>query len=417
MVVAAAATLIVVVLVSNASPTALRPSLSPAPTLLSAQPAPSSPEPASAPPQPTLSPIRADAWTGLRWSQPNPIPERASFRDIVAWHDGYVAVGSASGPDTDVGAAFISADGATWERTTAASVFSGIPGRVMASPTRLLAFGVGTPTAGSLEAWSSLDGRIWRREASLALADAGVIGVAARGTTIVAVGMDATGRATMWRSVAAGTWTKAQTLSPRAIVRGVVAISDGFIATGREGDPDTGSGGVGVRGVGRPAAWWSSDGGVWGSLQVEGAEAAGAELDGIYPVADGYFAIGSDTTTAGQSTRSAVLWLSTDGHAWRQLGPPPHWGMAGTNSQQAVVLAYGGATANPEGWLSMDGHEWTPLVFAGDLGEVPVVQQFLGMSGHIDEIFVMPHGVIVIGQLVSQQSSRPAAWFATAIIR
>jgi len=29
----------------------------------------------------------------------------------------------------------------------------------------------------------------------------------------------------------------------------------------------------------------------------------------------------------------------------------------------------------------------------------------------------MPHGVIVIGQLVSQQSSRPAAWFATAIIR
>ena len=36
------------------------------------------------------------------------------------------------------------------------------------------------------------------------------------------------------------------------------------------------------------------------------------------------------------------------------------------------------------------------------------------MTGHIDQIFVTPRGVLVIGQVIADQSSTPAAWFAEA---
>lgn len=331
------------------------------------------------------------------------------FRDLVAWRDGYVAVGQVAGADVDVGAAFVSVDGLRWERTTDGSTFSGIPGRIVATATRLIAFGGRSENPESLEAWATVDGRIWQCQDPLAMVGAGVVGIAARDRTIVAAGTDPSGGTTMWRSVDSAAWRQVQSPPGHAIVRSVAAVADGFIALGREGQPDTASGGVGVRGVGMPAAWWSADGQIWSAVHVDGIEAPGAQLSGIFRVADGFLAIGSDNAA---SQRSPLLWSSTDGRDWRLIGPPARWGFASANGKQAVVFAFGGVGADPEGWTSFNGREWTPLKSTGDVNQIPVTQQFVGMSGHIDQIFVMPRGVVVIGQVVADQNSTPAIWFA-----
>ena len=374
---------------------------------------------ASPSPSPSLSPSppttalasREGTWTSLRWSAPSYLPDRATFQDVVAWRGGYVAVGQVAGADVYVGAAFVSTDGLRWERTTDGSTFSGIPGRIVATAARLIAFGGRSENPEALEAWSSVDGRIWQLQDSLAMVGAGVVAIAGRDRTIVATGNDSGGHTTMWRSIDAGAWSRTQSPSGNAIVRSVAVVADGFIALGREGQPDTGSGGVGARGVGRPAAWWSGDGQTWGAVHVDGVEAPGAELSGIFRVADGFVAIGSDNAA---SQRGAVLWSSTDGRDWRLIGPPAHWGFASANGTQAVILAFGGVGADPEGWTSFDGREWASLKSTGDVTHIPVTQQFLGMTGHIDQIFVTPRGVLVIGQVIADQSSTPAAWFAEA---
>ena len=362
----------------------------------------------------TVSPVRQGTWTSMHWSAPSPLPDGAVFWDVVAWRDGYVAVGQAPSAEVSVGAAFFSVDGLRWERTTEDSTFTGIPGRIVATGTRLVAFGSRSERPESLEAWSSVDGRIWQRQESLALVGAGVVGIAARDRTMVAAGTDPTGRTMMWRSVDGAAWSRTQSPSGHAVVRSVIAVADGFLALGREGQTDTASGGVGVRGVGMPAAWWSGDGQIWSAVHVDGVEAPGAELSGIFRVADGFVAIGSDNAA---SQRAPLLWSSTDGRDWRLIGPPAHWGFASANGTQAVILAFGGVGADPEGWTSFDGREWTRLEFTGDVNHIPVTQQFVGMSGHIDRVFLMPRGVLVIGQVIADQRGMPAVWFAEAVTR
>jgi hypothetical protein len=366
---------------------------------------------------PSPSTTRQGTWTSLRWSAPAYLPDGATFTDLVAWRDGYVAVGQVPGADRYLGAAFVSMDGAQWQRTTANSTFSGIPNRLVITASRLFAFGTRMETPQSFEAWSSVDGRTWQRQDSLALPGGGLGAVAGRDTTMVALGVDQSGRSMIRRSVDGAAWTEVTGLSERAIIRNVASVADGFIALGREGQPDTGSGGVGLPGLGRPAAWWSGDGATWRPLKVEGDEAAGAQLVELFKVADGFFAAGSDNIVSGRSARTPALWSSTDGRDWRLIGPPPHWGFAAANGKQAVVLAFGGARVDPEGWTSFDGRQWTLLEFTGDLNHIPVTQQFVGMSGHIDRLLVVPRGILVIGQVIADQRGIAAAWFAEASAR
>ena len=82
-----------------------------------------------------------------------------------------------------------------------------------------------------------------------------------------------------------------------------------------------------------------------------------------------------------------------------------------------MILAFGGVGADPEGWTSFDGREWTRLEFTGEVNHIPVTQQFVGMSGHIDRVFLMPRGVLVIGQVIADQRGMPAVWFAEAVTR
>ena len=188
----------------------------------------------------------------------------------------------------------------------------------------------------------------------------------------------------------------------------VLTVSDGFLVLGREGEPDVASGGVGVRGVGLPAAWWSADGRAWTALPVEGKPAAGAQLIQLYAVADGYFVVGSDTTDPSSSARTALVWTSSDGRTWKLAGPPPSWGAAGSNGERAVYFVPSSSGSRDlEAHVSRDGTRWTRLVFTGDLADIPNVPGFT-QALQLDQVFVMPRGIIVTGQ----QNGGPVAWFA-----
>jgi len=390
----------------------------PAASSPSPQPASSSTPVSAQSPATTGIASQAGGWTELRWSSPVATPEQGSLFDVVIWRDAYVAVGQASVQSQYVGAAFVSADGVHWERTAA---FSVSPGRLVVTNTRLIALGVraddprGTRT--SVVAWTSRDGRAWQPEAGLAISDASITQAVARGDTVVAVGSNAGGAPAMWRSVDSGAWQRVPPPSSNIVLRSVVTVTDGFLAAGRDGEPDQSSGGVGTPGVGRPAAWWSADGLTWSPVQVEGAPAAGAQLLEILRIATGYVALGSDATNPSENPRSPQLWVSADAHDWRLVGPPPHWpGALKSNGKQAIILGVARAsdgTTTTAAWVSVDGRQWSQLSFGGDLVSVPVpVSEAGGRQPNFDRFFAEPNGILVLGQ----QRGDLSTWFAEAVV-
>jgi hypothetical protein len=364
--------------------------------------------PAGSTPQPSASERAVTGvWTELRWSAPIALPDEGSFSDVVSWQGTYVALGQVMVGGTWIGAAFASSDGVRWERTV---TFAAQP-RLLVGDSRLFAV-VGVDQVGSprsTDVWASLDGRTWQRQPLLAQAGTVATLHAARGTTILALGVDPSGGTAMLRSDDGAPWTSGPLPAERAIVRSLVAAADGFIAVGRDGQPDRGAG-VGAPGVGRPAAWWSADGLAWSALPVEGVDAPGAQLTQTFRVADGFFAIGSDTTDSSLSARSPLLWTSTDARAWSLLGLPSHWGRAGANGQQAIVFAYGPTTV-PEVWASRDGRRWSAVTFAGDVGDMPALPG--NVSAQLDALFVLPEGIVVSGR----RNGHMAIWFAEGTAR
>jgi len=355
---------------------------------------------------PTPVATKAPPWTELRWSTPVPIPDQGTIYQVVSWEDGYVAAGQSTDNGQYVGELFASPDGVYWQRTAIVPLNPAL----VATLTRVVAVvTIGRDTATpKVESWASSDGgHLWQPQEALAMVGATIDHLASGGSTIVGVGTDSIGHATVWRSIDGAAWTRGDPPSAHAIVRDVSAVSDGFIALGREGEPDVASGGIGSPGVGLPAAWWSADGQTWIAAQVEGTAAAGAQLLQLFPVARGYFAVGSDTTAPSVNARSPLIWTSPDGRTWRLLGARRYTGPAGANGELAVNFA--GAARSIEAHVTQDGKEWGALTFAGDLANIPNLPGF-AQGAQLDQAFVMPHGIIVIGQ----KNGQPVAWFADA---
>ena len=336
------------------------------------------------------------------------MPNDDAINQIVSWKDGYIAAGQTTDGGAYIGGLFASPDGVNWQRTAIVPLGPAL----VDTDTRAVAIvTIGRESAPRVQAWTSSDGRSWAPQDALTIAGATIDHLAARGSTIVGIGTDSGGHAAVWRSIDGAAWTRDDPPSAHAIVRDVSAVRDGFVAIGREGDPDVASGGVGVRGVGLPAAWWSADGRSWTTLQVEGKPAAGAQLLQLFAVSDGYFAVGSDATDPSVNARSALIWLSADARSWRLLGPPPYTGPAGANGERAVYFAPSSTGVRGlEAQLTQDGRQWVPLPFSGDLADVPNVPGFTQGGTQLDQVFVMAHGIIVTGQ----QSGRAVAWFADA---
>ena len=356
---------------------------------------------------PSPQPTPAAPWTALRWSAPVPMADQGVIYQVMSWHDGYVGAGQSTDGGAYVGATFSSPDGLHWQRTAILPL-----GPVLVvTGTGVIAVVTDRDTAvPKVRVWVSSDGRVWQPQDALTMTGATIDHLAARGSTILGVGTDSSGGAAVWRSTDGAAWTRGDPPSGHAIVRAVATVSDGFLALGREGEPDVASGGIGVRGVGLPAAWWSADGRAWTALQVEGTPAAGAQLIQVLAVADGYFAVGSDTTDPSLNPRTALIWTSSDGRAWKLAGPPPSWNAVGANGERAVyVVPSASGSRDLEAQVTRDGTHWTRLVFTGDLTDVPNVPGFT-RAAQLDQFFVMPKGIIFTGQ----QNGAPVAWFADA---
>ncbi|HEV2248972.1 MAG TPA: hypothetical protein VGT60_00500 [Candidatus Limnocylindria bacterium] len=368
----------------------------------------SAPAATAASPQSTPIPTTATPWTELRWSAPVPIPDRDAILQVVGWKDGYLAAGQTTGGGAYVGGLFASPDGVHWQRSAIVPVG---PTVVTTDARAIAVVTTGRESTPRVQAWVSTDGRSWAPEDALTIAGASIDHLAARGSAIVGIGTDSAGHTAVWRSIDGAAWTRGDPPSAHAIVRAVSAVRDGFVALGREGDPDVASGGVGAPGVGLPAAWWSADGRSWTALEVEGKPAAGAQLLQLFPVSEGYVAVGSDATDPSANARSALIWLSTDARTWRLLGPRPYTGPAGANGAQAVSFApSSGGARGLEARLTHNGRQWVPLTFTGDLADIPNLPGFAAGGAQLDQVFVMTHGIVVIGQ----QSGRAVAWYADA---
>jgi hypothetical protein len=377
-----------------------------------------------------------DAWHGLRWSAPTVIPDSTSIEDVVAWRGTFIAAGWAQDNTGAGNAAFWrSSDGTAWTRVGVDVVpFKGhdVFRHLLTTPSGLVAWGsVGLPACtGQGEGmkcgpfpvmfWTSPDGVSWARipdTSTFAGATIDAVTVGAQG--LVAVGDAGLGKPAIWVSATGSTWqrlTLPATTFNDAIFSDVRATASGFVVAGGVGRQSIGAGGVYVPDPAAVAAVWvSPDGSNWTKGTVQRANGVGTSLGSVYLGSHGMVAVGSASGGNGDAA-----WTSIDGRDWQPLAIPylvsgmaPPAGVptipSFTICDDGTHLIASGVAANTFGvamWASSDGLTWQSLAFSG-------VTTQPGDQGTIWKAFVVPGGLIVIGQ---QGSAPPeSAWRLTAL--
>ncbi len=225
---------------------------------------------------------------------------------VVAFGDGFVAAGRSDDPAAGrtAAAVWLSADGLTWQRIVAGDAFAGA--RVVglaASGGRLVAVGTAGPEQAPSLAWTSSDGRTWTRVADPALAGGVVRAVAAGGPGFVAVGAAAADdRALAWTSPDGATWAAVPDgpafENGGAAIRmlGVSGSPGGLAAVGWRSDAGNGS-----------AVAWSSSGGRDWRRSPQATSFSGGEMDGVAASGQLTVAVG---LTGYPDNDAARVWLN-----------------------------------------------------------------------------------------------------------
>jgi len=339
-------------------------------------------------PSPTLVPTPAPAgWSSLTWSKGVALADGQFLSDIVPWGDGYVGVGGiddASGSDP---AFFTSRDGTHWtlvkrQSWTKTDDLAGmLAAHVVRTGNRLLAVGgavtngpVGPPT-GAAPLWMSVDGTHWTSVDSptwsaastwpawLLSGPGGVVAVRSGTQPLVLFSRDGS------------TWTPGTLpAAEQAILMDAVAWSGGFVIVGRDGQPDSACCAVENTppppGVGRPAAWISSDGLHWSEAAVEGDKVAGAALRQVMAVHAGLLALGT-AATADAYDGKLTSWTSSDGRTWSAdpdlklpdgIGPYPVYAADG---EEALVVGFHPDSTGLPVWATTGADSWARLAATG----------------------------------------------------
>ncbi len=428
----------------------------PAPTPSTVVPSPSvspSPSPSVSPsPSPSPSPTVTQpptGWTGLVWSSGVALAASDGTRigPIAAWHGGFVAVGQTGVSETSSGrgAFFTSTDAIHW---TVVQEIDRPPleewqlTSVVPVGDRLLAIdtlnSVDCPADSSCptpdwtpDLWTSSDGSHWALLDSptwrAAWAGGGPRWIVAGDAGIIAVGYEAQTHEFLYRPPPAAplvfhsddgvTWEQADLALgfDHAVFRDAVAYAGGFVIVGRDGAPDVltdvyDPADPPPLGVGRPAAWVSADGIHWTVAQVDGIEIAGGELSQVVAGADGLFAIGAGSASAGDATPSG--WASPDGRTWHVTGrlgtdlpyidrvPPQNPGSTflASNGSHMVVLDRAASDADTmAAWDSTDGQTWVRLAFTGstDLPEIGIYDPGDAQGTYVRSAAILPDRVVV----------------------
>jgi hypothetical protein len=285
----------------------------------------------------------------------------ATLADAVPYASGFVAVGAA--PDvgsTQAGGIWASADGSTWNLVTA-DLSAAHAKAVTVAGNGLIA--AGEHCSGEcigLRLWSTSDGQTWSGPGKPAGTDDDVaIGVAARGSTFVAMGgkiVDLGGtnaeNGQALTSADGTTWSVAPEIETMRSTRlgGIAAGASAFVVVG---SIDSGSTRTG-------AAWTSADGQAW-TRANDDPSFAGALLTSVVAGGPGFVA-------AGSIGPNGAVWTSTDGMTWTHVDDAkafagrPLVDIAATSSGLAIV---GNDTTGGHAWMSTDGTTWH------DVGQLP----------------------------------------------
>jgi hypothetical protein len=419
----------------SAEPTATT-EVTPTPTL---EPTPSAP---TSSPEPTPTPIAR--WTGLNWSDPVTPSFVVHVNDLVAWGDGYVAVGQVVVDATRSEAAFLtSSDGMNW--TVRHQVDPGVdrfPRHLVIVGDELLAFSppntnaLGLPGASEALIWRSADGMAWSAVNSQSWRDAwgglvigpmpagwdelqhpiptGLVDVASGPDGLVAIG-NSFGNDGLVPMVLHSTdgrdWSPvslpADSVSP--LLSAVVPYDGGFVLVGAvDAGPRSESA--------TPAGWYSGDGVRWSSATVnvdpllypDGIAGIG-EIGDVTATSDGLVGWwGLRGMTAG-GPRFLAGWTSSDGQTWEPrdtntaLPGLSHGYVAGDGVRMVALGPAPNLATDPALWpgiseasVSTDGVSWTTLNMPSGLGDF------------VEGMWVVPNGVIYAGV--------ESFWFGTATI-
>jgi hypothetical protein len=321
-------------------------------------------------------------------------PAQNLFFGLAASSDELLAVGVQQPPAQPI--VFASADGRSW--ASLAELPGDGPGSalaVVATTSRTVIVGSAGQAAAS---WASASGGPWlAAPAQSALegpsgGNAAMTSVAALGGQVIAAGYiddPASGSQTgaVWRSRDGLTWSldESSATFAGAQILGLAVKGSTIVAVGTLGDPTYGS----------AAAWWWSEGQGWRRAEVGGSDGA---MRAVTATTGGFVAVGH-----GPGDHGAATWTSSDGSAWEPASDQPafHHGdsavrMLSVTAGPGVILAGGlrqdignGAAA---AWLSSDGttwreFDWVPSFSGGEMAAVAIWRDLLvgaGRTGYPD---------------------------------
>jgi hypothetical protein len=319
----------------------------------------------------TPGPTKTPTAPSLVWSSPSEVPDAVSIAHVIAGSRGYLAVGSGSSPNgaPPSAAVWSSADGVTWSRVASSASFADAEiSRVVETSNGIVAFGIKADRQGQCQTtdpkcldhpspivlWDSPDGQTWARIPTPSAFDRGEVrDVAATPFGIVAVGDVNYTRAAAWISSDGLTWTSLNAISSQfgdATFEGVATLKGRVVIVGRTGGNHNVPGGVNDPGRSRPAAWWSTDGVHWNVSDVQGFTQTGAELSSVTAGSSSLLAIGKDPVVDPQIGPSLpILWRSDDGTAWREVGPLGSTVPAGTLASAGGGFVFLGPSPDASG--------------------------------------------------------------------
>jgi hypothetical protein len=301
-----------------------------------------------------------------------------SFDDAAVWHGEYVAVGETlSGSDSQA-AAWSSYDGAEW-RQTLSDGSAGETGRarqLLAANGGLIAVGwvgvmhcppggEGAPPCDPLPivTWTSSDAHAWtRHDLGAAYAGATFTAAATDATELRAVGTDAAGLASMWRSTDGITWMP-ESLGQefeQANFFDIAWTGTTWLVGGSVGPVQQQSGGVTEAPNSKAAIWRLDESGSWQKADFGKAAWAVSELT--------VGANGIIATAELADTKNGAYWRSADGTDWTPLTSVPFPVASDGNAIVGQAYASGDWIAYS---LSTDGQQWQGLPDQGELTTRP----------------------------------------------
>ena len=339
-----------------------------------------------------------DAGSSWRFVSPSAMAGFTPF-DVVRFGNGFVTVGKA--PDVgslQQGGAYTSTDGSSWTAAPQEPFRSYTLSVGHDTGHGLLVLGmVCSMECGGFDSWLSTDAVSWSAPVKQPFTDSvSPTGLAQRGSTIVAVGVDLVDvstnhiRSRVFRSEDGETWTEAPEADvlDSAGLAGVAADTEGYAAVGRVLRDGGGTDG---------GAWTSADGLTWKKAKDDGSF-QGALLQSVVRGPQGFVAVGAVGA-------DGAVWTSVDGTAWVRVpdnGTFTAKPLVEIATNGAGYLVIGRDAAGGAAWTSSDGASWRSAGTIPGAEGVAFAAAAIGGSGSIivgRPVGADPSGLVWLGPL------------------